>query len=61
MKGENIMTDKKLNFKTMIVNGRQILVPATGTAAVPIYQSQSFVFKNSDRVSNLSEYLFKYK
>jgi len=55
------MTDKKLNFKTMIVNGRQILVPATGIAAVPIYQSQSYVFKNSDRVSNLSEYLFKYK
>jgi len=55
------MCDEKLNFETIQLYEGQTPQTTTGAAAVPIYQTSFYVFKNSDHASSLREYLFKYK
>lgn len=42
------MNEKKLRFDTLQVHAGQSPDPVTGARAVPIYQTTSFVFKNTD-------------
>ncbi len=42
------MSEKKLRFDTLQVHAGQVPDPVTGARAVPIYQTTSFVFKNTD-------------
>jgi len=44
--------DKKLKLETLALHGGQD-VDATGSRAVPIYQTTSYVFKDSDHAANL--------
>src|SRR5674476_1031702 len=46
-------TDKKLGFDTIALHGGQIPDPTTGSRAVPIYQTTSYVFKDSEHAANL--------
>jgi len=43
----------KQNLSTMALHAGQTPDPATGARAVPIYQTTSFVFKNSEHAANL--------
>ncbi|HQP91330.1 MAG TPA: PLP-dependent transferase, partial [Candidatus Omnitrophota bacterium] len=45
--------DSKLKTETLLLHGGQEADPATGSRAVPIYQTTSYVFKNSDHAANL--------
>ncbi|MGH4050819.1 MAG: O-acetylhomoserine aminocarboxypropyltransferase/cysteine synthase family protein [Clostridium sp.] len=47
------MSDRKLSFETLQVHAGQVADPTTGSRAVPIYQTSSFVFKNADHAANL--------
>ncbi len=47
------MTEKKLKFDTLQVHGGQEPDPATGSRAVPIYQTTSYVFQNTDHAARL--------
>jgi O-acetylhomoserine (thiol)-lyase len=47
--GEN----SEWGLETVAVHGGQVVDPATGARAVPIYQTSSFVFKDSDHAANL--------
>jgi len=48
------MSDYKLNFETLALHsGQEIPDPATGSRAVPIYQTTSYVFKNTEQAANL--------
>lgn len=40
-------------INTAGLHGGQIVDPATGSRAVPIYQTTSFVFRDTDRAANL--------
>jgi O-acetylhomoserine (thiol)-lyase len=40
-------------LETIAVHGGQVADPATGARAVPIYQTTSYVFKDSDHAANL--------
>ncbi len=42
------MSEKKLRFDTLQVHAGQVPDPVTGARAVPIYQTTSFVFKDTD-------------
>lgn len=43
------MADNKLHFETLALHvGQEKADPVTGSRAVPIYQTSSFVFNNSD-------------
>lgn len=44
---------KKLRFDTIALHGGQQPDPTTGSMAVPIYQTSSYVFENSDHAANL--------
>ena len=44
---------RKLSFDTLQVHAGQEVDSATGSRAVPIYQTSSFVFKNSDHAADL--------
>ena len=46
-------TDKKLGFDTIALHGGQEPDPTTGSRAVPIYQTTSYVFKDTDHAANL--------
>src|SRR4030042_1869816 len=46
-------TDKKLRVETLALHGGQEPDPTTGSRAVPIYQTTSYQFKNSDHAANL--------
>ncbi|SES96297.1 O-acetylhomoserine sulfhydrylase [Natronincola peptidivorans] len=46
-------TNKKLRFDTLQVHAGQEPDPTTGSRAVPIYQTSSYVFKDSDHAANL--------
>jgi O-acetylhomoserine (thiol)-lyase len=51
-KGENKLTTKK--FNTLAVHaGQETADPATNARAVPIYQTTSYVFKNTEHAANL--------
>ena len=45
--------DKKLGFDTIALHGGQEPDPTTGSRAVPIYQTTSYVFKDTDHAANL--------
>lgn len=47
------MTGRKLKFDTLQVHAGQTPDPATGSRAVPIYQTSSYVFNNSEHAANL--------
>jgi O-acetylhomoserine (thiol)-lyase len=47
------MSEKKLSFETLQVHAGQEPDPTTGSRAVPIYQTTSYVFHNADHAANL--------
>jgi O-acetylhomoserine (thiol)-lyase len=52
-KGMIIMSERTLKFDTLQVHAGQVPDPTTGSRAVPIYQTTSYVFKNSEHAENL--------
>lgn len=47
------MSERKLKFDTLQVHAGQKPDPTTGSRAVPIYQTTSYVFNNSEHAANL--------
>lgn len=47
------MSDSKFNFDTLALHAGQVPDPATLSRAVPIYQTSSYVFKDSEHAANL--------
>lgn len=47
------MSERKLKFDTLQVHAGQKPDPATGSRAVPIYQTTSYVFENVEHAANL--------
>jgi O-acetylhomoserine (thiol)-lyase len=47
------MTERQFNFDTLQVHAGQKADPATGSRAVPIYQTTSYVFNDADHAANL--------
>jgi O-acetylhomoserine (thiol)-lyase len=47
------MSDRKLGFDTLQVHAGQKPDPVTGSRAVPIYQTTSYVFRNTEHGANL--------
>lgn len=47
------MTDKSFSLETLAVHGGQELDPTTMSRAVPIYQTTSYGFKDTDHAANL--------
>ena len=45
--------DAKLKIETLVLHGGQEADPATGARAVPIYQTTSYQFKNTEHAANL--------
>ncbi|MGV8059632.1 MAG: O-acetylhomoserine aminocarboxypropyltransferase/cysteine synthase family protein [Smithellaceae bacterium] len=45
--------DNKLNIDTLVLHGGQEADPTTGARAVPIYQTTSYQFKDTDHAANL--------
>lgn len=48
------MADRKFHFNTLQIHAGQTPDPVTGSRAVPIYQTTSFVYKNFDQAIALS-------
>lgn len=46
-------TEKKPGFETDALHAGQVVDPATGSRAVPIYQTTSYVFNDSEHAANL--------
>ena len=46
-------SNKNLKFETLQVHAVQVADPTTGSRAVPIYQTTSFVFENAEHGANL--------
>ncbi len=49
----NNKSKKKINLETLAVHGGQIPDPTTGSRAVPIYQTSSYVFKDTEHAADL--------
>lgn len=47
------MTERKWSLETLSVHGGQEPDPATGAQAVPIYQTTSYVFRDTEHAANL--------
>ncbi len=47
------MTEKKFQLGTTALHAGQVPDPTTGSRAVPIYQTSSYVFKNTEHAANL--------
>ncbi|RIX54096.1 homocysteine synthase [Paenibacillus nanensis] len=47
------MTEKKLSLETLAVHGGQAIDPTTNSRAVPIYQTTSYGFRDTDHAANL--------
>ncbi|MBU2701074.1 O-acetylhomoserine (thiol)-lyase [Sporomusaceae bacterium BoRhaA] len=47
------MSEKKLSFETLQVHAGQVPDPTTGSRAVPIYQTTSYVFNDAEHAANL--------
>jgi len=47
------MSSQNLKFETLQVHAGQDADPTTGSRAVPIYQTSSYVFKNAEHAANL--------
>jgi len=50
---ESIMTDKKFHLGTTSLHAGQVPDPTTGSRTVPLYQTSSYVFKNTEHAANL--------
>jgi len=50
---EPAMTDKKFHLGTIALHEGQVPDPTTGSRAVPIYQTSSYVFKSADHAASL--------
>lgn len=46
-------SNKKLRLETLLLHGGQVPDPTTGARAVPIYQTTSYQFKNTEHAANL--------
>ncbi len=53
MRDMGIIMNRKMGFDTLQVHAGQEVDKATGSRAVPIYQTSSFVFKNADHASDV--------
>ncbi|MCB9383879.1 MAG: O-acetylhomoserine aminocarboxypropyltransferase/cysteine synthase [Bryobacterales bacterium] len=53
MPDENNQTERQLGFNTRCLHAGQQPDPTTGSRAVPIYQTTSYVFKDSEHAANL--------
>ncbi|MDD1685375.1 O-acetylhomoserine aminocarboxypropyltransferase/cysteine synthase family protein [Methanoregula sp.] len=47
------MTDKKFHLGTTSLHAGQVPDPTTGSRTVPLYQTSSYVFKNTEHAANL--------
>ena len=47
------MSTQKLHFETLQLHAGQEVDPTTGSRAVPIYQTTSYVFKDSEHAARL--------
>ncbi|MDO9326397.1 MAG: PLP-dependent transferase, partial [Methanoregula sp.] len=47
------MSKKKVNLGTLALHAGQVADPTTGSRAVPIYQTSSYVFKSAEHAANL--------
>ena len=47
------MTNRSRGFETLAVHAGQEADPATGALAVPIYQTTSYVFRDTEHAANL--------
>jgi O-acetylhomoserine/O-acetylserine sulfhydrylase len=47
------MASEKLQFETLQLHAGQVVDPTTNSRAVPIYQTTSYVFKDSEHAANL--------
>src|SRR5512137_1669535 len=47
------MADRKFGFETLALHAGQIPDPATGSRAVPIYQTTSYVFDSAEHAASL--------
>src|SRR3974377_1745398 len=47
------MADRKYGIETLALHAGQIPDPATGSRAVPLYQTTSFVFDSADHAASL--------
>src|SRR5579859_3822484 len=47
------MNDVSKGLSTLALHAGQVPDPSTGARAVPIYQTTSFVFKNTEHAANL--------
>ncbi|ADL53775.1 O-acetylhomoserine aminocarboxypropyltransferase/cysteine synthase family protein [Clostridium cellulovorans] len=47
------MSERELSFDTLQVHAGQVPDPTTGSRAVPIYQTTSYVFNNTEHAANL--------
>src|SRR5512136_1479482 len=45
--------DERLKIETLVLHGGQEADPTTGARAVPIYQTTSYQFKNTEHAANL--------
>src|ERR1041384_4698713 len=50
---DNFMDESKLHFDTLAVHGGQVPDPTTTARAVPIYQTTSYVFHDTQHAANL--------
>ncbi len=50
---ESKMTEKKFKLGTLSLHAGQVPDPTTGSRTVPIYQTSSYVFKNTEHAANL--------
>src|SRR5450759_4765144 len=48
-----IMAQENLHFETLQLHAGQVADPTTNSRAVPIYQTTSYVFNNSEHAANL--------
>ncbi len=52
-KEESNLSAKKINLGTLSLHAGQVPDPTTGSRTVPIYQTTSYVFKNTEHAANL--------
>lgn len=53
MKGTNAMTEQPYRFDTLCLHGGQVPDPTTNSRAVPIYQTTSYTFNDTDHAARL--------
>jgi len=53
LQGENLMSDRQFGFATRQLHAGYSPDPTTGSRAVPLYQTTSYQFKNTEHAANL--------